>query len=967
MAESVLSSLVKTDKETKDHLEQINGTLNKIYKLQVATAKEESAHRKRLEQKAKRKSGDRLGAVMGTTKDKKDKDKKKGGLLDMLGNLTSIGTFLGSLLGPLKVLSKLLVGGLLIDGLRKLINLFKNIPFLEKGFKLFKDFFTKGLDKLKNLFNINSLAKAVKGFFVGPKSIFSKLGDLVSKINPKSLIKGGGIISGLTSGITEFFETGSYTDALFAGGGAAAGAIGGGILGSFLGPLGTVVGSALGGFIGDQLGGIIKDQLDKVPWLGEFFGEIDKTFNKFLTALGKIGGAIGRIAGNITDFIKGTWTFFTDGVKSIAGFFEDRFKPIFEGVVNFFDDNVTPVLKEISKFLSPIVEPIKELALKVLDPLIKHFKFLGESIGNLVKFIGKIVNPVNLVKGIGDIWENIGNWADTVGRQTGGPVTVPGSGSGDKVPMLLPSGSFVMNREASRFQNGGMVPTLLEPGENVYGPGQWGAQHVMLNSAIPRFQTGGMASFKEDAFSNRKLQEKGNSNFIKTLKTADHPDTGPGWSIGPDSQGRPSVFTQGAAEALMKAIKESNGLVKTSDITSSKRSPAKNASVGGVPNSNHLTGNAVDIHGTSKVWLKENGMKYGWKNLVYGGHDGHFDFTGKGGSPIPGDGKERTADNDSKEGGGNSNILSSTLKGIGIAGEYIKATLDVFQEVFGSEISGLLGGMFGGSGSGGDKDSGSEVSGGTNTGGIDLSSITGGGDYGKDSLIKALDSANITNKKERAMFLSQMHHESGGFKYREEIHDGSNYEGRSDLGNTQPGDGKRYKGRGYIQLTGRSNYRQYGNLVGADLEKNPELAAEPGIAAKVALAYWNQRVDRDAARRGDVLTVTRNINGGTNGLADRENLYSEYSKKGYQTGGSVHMQSTASSSAMARQSENNFIDRMAQSMSPVVVPMPMGGGGQTSVASAGSPTPPVPTLPANPNNTAALDLAFRLSMGASFA
>ena len=231
---------------------------------------------------------------------------------------------------------------------------------------------------------------------------------------------------------------------------------------------------------------------------------------------------------------------------------------------------------------------------------------------------------------------------------TGGPVRVPGSGSGDKVPMMLPSGSFVMNREASRFQTGGMVPTLLEPGEQVYGPGQWGMQHVMMNSAVPRFQTGGLASFKEDSFANRKLQESTNSNFSKTIKTADHPDTGPGWSVGPDYKGRPSVFTQDAAEALIDAMAASGGLVKTSDITSSKRSPEKNAAVGGVPNSNHLSGNAVDIHGTSKQWLKENGEKYGWKNLVYGGHDGHFDYTGEGGQPITGDGKERTAGTDTK-------------------------------------------------------------------------------------------------------------------------------------------------------------------------------------------------------------------------------------------------------------------------------------------------------------------------------
>ena len=80
-------------------------------------------------------------------------------------------------------------------------------------------------------------------------------------------------------------------------------------------------------------------------------------------------------------------------------------------------------------------------------------------------------------------------------KQSGGPINVPGTGSGDKVPMMLPSGSFVMNRNAvGMFQSGGMVPTLLEPGEQVYGPGSWDAGHMMMNSLFSRFQTGGEVS-----------------------------------------------------------------------------------------------------------------------------------------------------------------------------------------------------------------------------------------------------------------------------------------------------------------------------------------------------------------------------------------------------------------------------------------------------------------------------------------
>ena len=152
----------------------------------------------------------------------------------------------------------------------------------------------------------------------------------------------------------------------------------------------------------------------------------------------------------------------------------------------------------------------------------------------------------------------------------------------------------------------------------------------------------------------------------------------------------------------------------------------------------------------------------------------------------------------------------------------------------------------------------------------------GGGGFNESSLKAAMDKAGYTDKTERAMFLAQMAHETGNFKYSEEIHDGSNYEGSKMLGNTEPGDGKRFKGRGYIQITGRWNYGHYGKKVGVDLIKNPELAADPKVAADVAIAYWDERVDRAAAKRGDVKKVTYGVNGGYNGLADREAKFRKY-------------------------------------------------------------------------------------------
>lgn len=91
------------------------------------------------------------------------------------------------------------------------------------------------------------------------------------------------------------------------------------------------------------------------------------------------------------------------------------------------------------------------------------------------------------------------------------------------------------------------------------------------------------------------------------------------------------------------------------------------------------------------------------------------------------------------------------------------------------------------------------------------------------------------------------------------------YEGRADLGNTEPGDGPRYKGRGFVQITGRANYRTYGRLIGADLEADPDLALSPDIAARILVAYFAARDIPSMARRDDWLAVRRAVNGGLNG------------------------------------------------------------------------------------------------------
>ncbi len=132
-----------------------------------------------------------------------------------------------------------------------------------------------------------------------------------------------------------------------------------------------------------------------------------------------------------------------------------------------------------------------------------------------------------------------------------------------------------------------------------------------------------------------------------------------------------------------------------------------------------------------------------------------------------------------------------------------------------------------------------------------------------------LASYDIDTALRIAHFMGQVTHECAGFRTTEEFASGAAYEGRRDLGNTQPGDGKRYKGRGLLQLTGRANYREYGTALGLPLEDQPELAADPLTSLRIACEYWKRRKINDLADADNLPGVTRRVNGGLNGLDDR--------------------------------------------------------------------------------------------------
>jgi len=139
---------------------------------------------------------------------------------------------------------------------------------------------------------------------------------------------------------------------------------------------------------------------------------------------------------------------------------------------------------------------------------------------------------------------------------------------------------------------------------------------------------------------------------------------------------------------------------------------------------------------------------------------------------------------------------------------------------------------------------------------------------------QAMREFGIDTKERQAMFLAQIGHESGGMHYTTEIWGNTaaqiSYEGRKSLGNTETGDGFKYRGRGLIQVTGRSNYTQVAAALGIDCVNDPDILAEPVNAARSAAWWWKSRNLNKYADACDIVGCTKVINGGTNGLSQRK-------------------------------------------------------------------------------------------------
>jgi putative chitinase len=142
----------------------------------------------------------------------------------------------------------------------------------------------------------------------------------------------------------------------------------------------------------------------------------------------------------------------------------------------------------------------------------------------------------------------------------------------------------------------------------------------------------------------------------------------------------------------------------------------------------------------------------------------------------------------------------------------------------------------------------------------------------------AMQEFDINTKIRQAAFIAQILHESGSLRYVQELASGEDYEGRKVLGNTHTGDGRRFKGRGLIQITGRINYTAVMLALNLDCLEKPELLELPENACRTTAWWWREHDLNEMAdlnTEESFIKITKRINGGTNHLKERQDLWKQ--------------------------------------------------------------------------------------------
>ncbi len=913
MAESVLSKLVGTDKETKERLVSIDNTLQKMLLNDQKMAKNEDKRYKREQQSSKRRSGDKTltSKILGG----KGKDKKeKKGFLDGL---------LGAIIGPLGAL----IGGIGIPTILGALGITALGATIAGYFtsKKFKDF----LDKNVGVPLGRALERGTRDLLKNTPLAFTPDQDKTNKNIPLTGLNTKGTKNLLEGVVKSLAEDKDATE----------------------------------------------EQRNVSERLLENITTIEKK-RKVINELEKQRDKFQRDIDQAQDYITKTKQDAKDNDRELTGMEKAAIKSYEAGIKEYKKDrdarstNIKINEDQIKSLLTIEANGKKnnELMLKLINQTReRQSKELGES-----------YVPLTL--------DNF--------KQSGGPITVPGHSTGDKHPALLPPGSFVLNRNASGYQNGG-IPAMLESGEKVFGPGQWGPREMMMNSAIPRFQEGGEVDptrkpkegeisrsalgsliFKNGKWVDYKESDKVKKKSEPTLSQRRTSSVLDGWGA-PEpkepvkdttkeptiKEGKDKNNGEGGASAVIAAGKQllKEGFTVAEHPNFDKQRgfrPEGDARVGGhSPGSLHYSNLALDVTdwrsgdwlGRTKglaenVYQKKDDMKLtqiihdpwgswfgGGKEGGIGGHGTHLHLgfaSGPGG-----DTGSLSGNGPNGGGGGISSGILDTLMGIaGPVGEFLKGAIGVLGDVFGgSDFVSMLFGSLGGGGS--------DVP----TGDITASSdpLTGDTQAKAKEMYEYIKDKGYSDAQAKGIVVN--------------IQRESNFDAGAASGD-DGGAGGLFQWKGSRQtptVQGLVKNKNWKGQIDYALQEDvgPQYkSATSGMSAHEASDWWMKKWERPADP----------VAGSAKHAAMLKGL-------GFQSGGVINMKGSSGGPNISQKSENQFIDKLTSAMSPVVVPMPVGGGGGGGGStSSGQTNSSIPALSAYPNNSVALDLAYRLSMGASF-
>lgn len=622
-------------------------------------------------------------------------------------------------------------------------------------------------------------------------------------------------------------------------------------------------------------------------------------------------------------------------------------------------------IRERQKINNSLYDAKKEQNKDKIDKLAKELKDKEDKLLELVQSRPALSQELDIQK-----------------KQRGGHINVPGSGSGDKVPMMLPPNSFVMNRNASAMlQSGGLVPTLLEPGEKVFGPGQWGPMEHMMNTMIPRFQEGGKVpsatgegrtvspkSGSKSSSANHAYLEKMNDKNIKkasappgycvtgSLNTMQKSGVPNPAATGADAGNNP----RGAIVQLIKSfgwqsiggnsttLKSPYGTVNTGIFGKSEY--AKAVDSGQIPSGALIFQTQhSDWNGTSdrsrgydmavaqkkgrELW---NGQPNG--QWIYGNTNKVVALTPGG---KPGDGSAPGASGGGSSGGGDggrgpSGIIGQ-LSGMGQIGSALKGLIDVYKGALG-ENSWLMDMITGGGES--SNITPPEGENGGSSGGVSGDSPALSGDMAKKAKemvmyarSKGLSDAHAKGLIANAMRESSLNpahdkpHGAGLFQWT----DTGGRRGRMKA--AVPNFATNWKGQIDYAMT-----EDYGPKWKASK------FSSPADAAKSFLTNWERSANQT--------------------LDQQKNLKFLESMKGYQTGGVVNLSRSGQSSGNFKQAQKEFADQIAQaSGSNNIIVVPSGGNSSPVGAPDVSPNQMAPSLPSGPSSAQAIDYLHRFALG----